>query len=353
MKKDIKKSSYYVWFLGAEEAKGLRGSDFMVPVIRHLVEREKEVEPFKVTLQISHKGLKIIQNVPVGYPTTKATKNGKTEVVKHFIPHHAITSVYQEEDIVSCILLLFNPVTKCPVHVHAYRCDSVETAEILCGQLQTLIERPENQKKLEEIESRLKAKGLVSSTPSKLRKVHSPASGSSDGRSSARESDLSGGSSNSDRLSGFGSQESRIANLYDSLAAELKEKLCTGSQQNHAPILLPPRDYDTVHRQKGNLSGIDFRRCLNLNIVGMNAAKNKKNDLLNAQASGSKQHLVASPRTKVGSSGGSSGIGSDHAPSPDQETENRFLDNQSTSGKYNKYSNLLILIKLPEINKWR
>lgn len=329
MKKDIKKSSYYVWFLGAEEAKGLRGSEFMVPVIRHLVEREKEAEPFKVTLQVSHKGLKIIQNVPITYPVKVTKSNGKTEVVKHFIPHHAVTSVYQEEDIVSCILLLFNPVTKCPVHVHAYRCDSVETAEILCGQLQTLLERPENQKKLEEIESRLKAKGLVQSQ-SKLRKIHSP--GSSDRGSSARESDLSGGSSSSDRLSGFGSQESRIANLYDSLAAELKEKLCTGTQQNHAPILLPPRDYDTVHRQKGNLSGIDFRRCLNMNIVGVNAAKNKKNDLITAQASGtSKQHIAS--RTKVGSSGGSSGIGSDHAPSPDQENDNRFLDNQSTSGK--------------------
>lgn len=335
MKKDIKKSSYYVWFLGAEEAKGLRGNEFMVPVIRHLVEREKEVEPYKVTLQVSHKGLKIIQNVSTGYPAAKAAvKNGKTEVVKHFIPHHAITSVYQEEDIVSCILLLFNPVTKCPVHVHAYRCDSVETAEILSGQLQTLLERPENQKKLEEIESRLRAKGLVSGS-SKVqqhqRKIHSSATSGSSG-SSARESELSGGSSSSDP------QESRIANLYDSLAAELKEKLCTGSQQNHAPILLPPRDYDTVHRQKGNLSGIDFRRCLNMNIVGMNvaaAAKAKKGagELISAvQASGSKQHL-ASPRTKVGSSGGSSGIGSDHAPSPDQENDNRFLDNQSTSGE--------------------
>lgn len=344
MKKDIKKSSYYVWFLGAEEAKGLRGSEFMVPVIRHLVEREKEVEPYKVTLQVSHKGLKIIQNVAASYPATKVVaKNGKTEVVKHFIPHHAITSIYQEEDIVSCILLLFNPVTKCPVHVHAYRCDSVETAEILSGQLQTLLERPENQKKLEEIESRLRAKGLVSGgskVQQHQRKIHSPAtSASSDGRSSARESELSGGSSGSDRMSGFGSQESRIANLYDSLAAELKEKLCTGTQQNHAPILLPPRDYDTVHRQKGNLSGIDFRRCLNMNIVGMNvaaAAKGKKGagELISpAQASGSKQHL-ASPRTKVGSSGGSSGIGSDHAPSPDQENDNRFLDNQSTSGTF-------------------
>lgn len=53
LRKDIKKSSYYVWFLGAKESKGLRGSEYIVPVIRHLEEREKDVEPFKVTLQVS------------------------------------------------------------------------------------------------------------------------------------------------------------------------------------------------------------------------------------------------------------------------------------------------------------
>lgn len=68
-----------------------------------------------------------------------------------------------------------------------------------------------------------------------------------------------------------GCQNERITNLYDSLAAELREKLGMGtdSKSGHAPILLPPRDYDTVHRQKGNLTGIEMRRCLNENIVGV------------------------------------------------------------------------------------
>ena len=60
---DIKKSSYYVWFLGAKESKGLRGEEFISPVVRHLVSKEKEQPPIKVTLQLSNKGLKIIQNV--------------------------------------------------------------------------------------------------------------------------------------------------------------------------------------------------------------------------------------------------------------------------------------------------
>ncbi|XP_022189003.1 serine/arginine repetitive matrix protein 1-like [Nilaparvata lugens] len=282
MRKDIKKSSYYVWFLGAQEAKGLRGAEFITPVVRNLVERERDVEPFKVTLQISHKGLKIVQNVPNtgGFSATPKTSAGKKgELVKHFIPHHAVTCVLQDEDIVACILLLYNPVTKCPVHVHAYRCDSVETASVLSTQLQTLTDRPDNQKKLAELE----AKGLLQPPPNR---TNSTSAESSSGRP---------------------------VSLYDSVAAELRDKL--GSAQ--PPILLPPRDYDTVHRQKGNLSDIDKRRCLNLNIVGMNAKSTRPNKA-----------------AKVGSSGsrGSSGIGSDHAPSPDHEADlARFLDNHSTS----------------------
>lgn len=73
---------------------------------------------------------------------------------KHFITHSAITCSVQTEDIVACILLLYNPVTKCPLHVHAYRCDSESTAQALNQQLQVLINRPENQKRFAELEAR-------------------------------------------------------------------------------------------------------------------------------------------------------------------------------------------------------
>ncbi|XP_050293001.1 uncharacterized protein LOC126733652 [Anthonomus grandis grandis] len=288
LRKDIKKSSYYVWFLGAKESKGLRGSEYIIPVIRHLEEREKDVEPFKVTLQVSHKGLKIVQNIVSQGPKSSKPKN---ETIKHFIPHNTITYVYQHEDIISCILLLFNPVTKCPLHVHAYRCDSLETASHLKQQLQILIDRPENQKKMAEIENRLK--------PIEKSKKLDGSIGSDTG-ASTRESE-----SSEER---FALENSRISSLYDSVAAELRAKL----GKKNSPILLPPRDYDTVHRQKGNLTGIELRRCLNANIVGQNV-KNKR----------------------LESSGGSSGIGSDHPPSPDspETPESRFhtLETHSTS----------------------
>lgn len=179
LRKDIKKSSYYVWFLGAKESKGLRGHEYIIPVVNHLEEREKDVEPFKVTLQVSHKGLKIVQNIVSQGPKSSKPKN---ETIKHFIPHNTITCVYQHEDVIACILLLFNPITKCPLHVHAYRCDSLETAGVLKQQLQVLIDRPENQKKFTEIESRLKV-------PKETKKFDS--SLGSDTGTSTRESESS------------------------------------------------------------------------------------------------------------------------------------------------------------------
>jgi hypothetical protein len=67
LKKDVQKASYYVWFLGAQEAKELRGERVLLSTIPRLIERSRHQEPLKVTLQVSHKGLKIIQvSHPVG-----------------------------------------------------------------------------------------------------------------------------------------------------------------------------------------------------------------------------------------------------------------------------------------------
>ncbi len=54
-------------------------------------------------------------------------------------------------------------------------------------------------------------------------------------------------------------------NLYDNLAAELRAKL--GSRDNQ-PILLPPKDYDTVHRSKGKLINLDDKKATNEKVVG-------------------------------------------------------------------------------------
>jgi hypothetical protein len=52
--------------------------------------------------------------------------------------------------------------------------------------------------------------------------------------------------------------DERNLHLFDSLAAELKEKLNGGA--NGPPLLLPPRDYDTISRSQGNLTAVELRR---------------------------------------------------------------------------------------------
>ncbi|XP_055700533.1 uncharacterized protein LOC129800280 isoform X2 [Phlebotomus papatasi] len=104
--------------------------------------------------------------------------------------------------------------------------------------------------------------------------------------------------------------------LYDSLAAELRAKL----NGKGPPILLPPRDYDTVHRSKGNLAATELRRCQNQSIVG-------------GPDSG-KQGV---------SSRGSSGIGSDLAPSPERQDIQISSDDDWT----NDHQESIIIMQAP------
>lgn len=321
---EIKKSSYYVWFLGAREVRGLRGPEYIASVIRGLLEREhKTGELFKMTIQVSPKGLKIIHNMP-GAPN-HFDKSGKSNAVKLSIPHHAVSSVFQKVDVVGCMLIYDNH-NKCPLTVQAYRCDSVKTANVLHSQLNILIERPENQKKVAEMESKLSSQKCVQASQ---KKQVAPTGPDSTIRSK-RESESSGSSSVGHPSRASSAEQSTMSTLISSLASELKEKIGppVGSLQGTAPLLLPPRDYDTVHRQKGNLSDINTRRCLNTHIVGVNATPNHLEGATSLKPS-------AHAKGKFGSSGGSSGIGSDHAPSPDHEHhDTRFIGNQSSSGKY-------------------
>ena len=90
--------------------------------------------------------------------------------------------------------------------------------------------------------------------------------GRSLGRSSDSSSDLGGARGNSKA----GQQQDKLVSLHESLAAELREKLksqavmtsssggekkapstsLAASAPRHAPLLLPPKDYDTVHRNR-------------------------------------------------------------------------------------------------------
>ena len=270
---------------------------------RYFQRKEEECEPSKVTLQISSKGIKLV-----------------ADSLRHFVPSHAVTYVSQgappDDDIVSVILLLYNPITKCPVHLHAYRCDSVETADLLSELFQLLVDLPENQRKIRDLEQRLQSQGLY------------PSAGQNQSRMLIKSCDTGLGGSSGDLLAGHSDSSSsddvtsndvcksamdlqrpvplqsdpamsktdqeRIARLYDSLAAELRDKLGGAMSGKAAPLLLPPKDYETQQPESGG-------RPMPKN----SAVQSNNNRAGRAVVRGNKQ-------TDNGSSSGlSSGIGSD------------------------------------------
>lgn len=56
---------------------------------------------------------------------------------------------------------VFNPETKCPVHVHCYRCDSPETAAVMHANLQNLLNKKEAKRHIADLEYRLLVNGLI------------------------------------------------------------------------------------------------------------------------------------------------------------------------------------------------
>lgn len=101
---------------------------------------------------------------------------------------------------------------------------------------------------------------------------------SSDGMSDRAFYDDSGADSASFSDDGFPSagsdeiepdlQSLKDAVPFDSVTDELKTRLRLTETQGAAPLLLPPKDYNTVVRRHGDLEKAGKRRCLQIPIVG-------------------------------------------------------------------------------------
>lgn len=187
-----------------------------------------------------------------------------------------MTYVYQmkSSDVVACIYLGYMPRTQRYVHVHVYRFDGAETASTFSKQMTQMIEA--NMSRIREVEIDLANKG----------EIDDPRLTSSDGMSEPHTTDsvesavgsTSSNCSDEDPRGGGNSrynidpdlQSLKDVQPFDNVADELRYRL----QLKEAPLLLPPRDYDTISRAHGNLSGVNHRRCLNLDIVGENAVNN-------------------------------------------------------------------------------
>ena len=266
-KDNIKKSQYYLWYLGWKESNGLYGREFTDPISVELALRRKQDNLPKLTIEVGKKEIKIVQQ------KEHYDKKGKlkTERIRYpAIPSKDVTFAAQgyppNDDVVSCIFLGFNPDTNCAVHVHVYRCDSSQTAAILVSHLNQLIEIPENKQRARKIEVELAEQGQVI-----------PVWGTSDGRST-RTSSGSGSSHGRDlepqRIqppSGAPLQQQMEddsgVDPFESLQMELQQKFSI--KEDSCPVLLPPKDYDTLHRGHGNLTKAEkIRKALGIDEFG-------------------------------------------------------------------------------------
>lgn len=274
-KKDKNKDSqkFYVEFLGWIETKGLRGRKFTDPVAENLRRKQRNlINPPKFTLQVSNQEIKISQDV-------EEKKKRKIKTVNYpIIPTRDVTYIAQAtnpdtgrpDDIVACIYLGYVPRTKKYVHVHVYRFDTAETAAQYVKLLNNII--TVHAERTKEIEISLANKGLIAD----------PRLGESDGLSDPRTDSAadSGASTNSEYS--FPDMEDIEPDLqslketmaFDNVTDELKQRLNI-SKKEGAPILLPPKDYDTISRARGNLNSIEKRKCLNETIVGLNGVRSR------------------------------------------------------------------------------
>ena len=248
----IAKRQYYVQYLGWKEVQGVWGREFTESVTKELIKRRAGASLPKLTIEVSPKELKITQLIE---------KKGKTQKLKYpAIPSKDITYAVQatspDEDVVSCIYLGYNPQTRCAVHVHVYRCDSLDTADLLADHLTQITEIPEYQKRAVRIEQDLVARDQVRPRPSAFvgsSKYIADDVSTQDGVveddrmfESARRDMYRNGEDYPSREK----QQEEETGVFNSLAAELQAKL--DARRAKDPILHPPKDYDTIHRKIGN-----------------------------------------------------------------------------------------------------
>lgn len=321
-----KTQKFYVEFLGWIESRGLMGEKYVRPVVDDLRRKhQKWRNAPKLTVQVSKAELKISQDVP-----EKNKKNKSKNIKFPIIPVEDVTFVSQArhpvtgqpDDIVACIYLGYIPRTKRSVHVHVYRFDSPQTATKYVRMIQGVMGMQED--RLKQVEFSLIARGEIED-PIGTTFVYRPRSsprdpgiGSSDGMSEPRtDSAPDSAAASTCSTNSFPSDEIepdlislRDQMPFESVTDELRQKLSMTAKEGK-PLLLPPKDYDTIRRKQGNLENVSTRRCLNTSIVG--------------------NMPLSSPRSRNTSD--ESGIGLD-SPSPSEE-QKKFPDSDYDEDREN------------------
>jgi len=262
-----KEGRFYVEYLGWKETRGIQGNEFIDPILRKLIsKRESARRLHRMTIKVGKYEMQISQ--------VKVDSHGKSQKVRYPAQlMEDVTFVSQcsrpYSDIVGCIFLGYNMQTQCAAHVHAYRFDSEETARVFTNLVSSIIFHPDYKERIVAIEQDLVKLGqIVKREPLSVNHDTMGSDAGSYGSHSPNSSDsgLARSFPTADEalkqrkdiviIKRTPSQKDKQPNqqrLFTTIQDELSHKL-TLQEQKDAPILLPPKDYDTILRKHGHLS---------------------------------------------------------------------------------------------------
>lgn len=272
-----KDERYYVEYLGWKETAGLYGREFTDPIVEQLLRRTRHSKLPKLTLKLNREHIAITQEV--------FKKKSRPEKVRYPLVAardvaFSAQSSAPDADVVACIFLGYNPLTQCAVHVHVYRFDSANTARLFDCRVRDIIGVPEYRQRMLGVESYLAELGHV------RRRRSGTAADGGGGRYGVPPPRVNDDQvfryltpAEALRLRGDivirraprpagddGDDDDGRQNPFESVKEELEYKL-----KQRAPLLLPPKDYDTVVRRHGHVDIRDEVKSRHASIVGSNA----------------------------------------------------------------------------------
>ena len=257
------KCQFYVEFLGWMECRGLRGKRYTEPVLQELRRRRRKMDkPPKITIQLTGRDLRISQDLE-----ERKSAHGIRKVQFPPIPSSDVTYAVQNavqnakpkkghggenklDDTVSCIYLGYMPRTQRWVHVHVYRFDEPSTASTFVRLMSALVDA--NLTRINEVERILSDKGEIDIPNHAMWETlsDSPTTNTAGiGTDSAAGSNYSDDEDKGgDSIALCNDVEDELRSLcdvreFDHVAMELRKRL---NIDDTKPLLLPPKDYDTI-----------------------------------------------------------------------------------------------------------
>lgn len=261
---------FYVEFLGWLPCLGIRGNIYTNSIAYELIARKRNFPAVpKMTLQVSLIDIKFSTDDPDGHHQEKITSVKYPCIMMKDVTYTALMPE-PYDDIATCIFVGFNPVTRSMLHTHVYQFDSPATASTFVNRLNKTVATSQHQAYINQVEDQLRREGYLNASVAKSPPpTRFPKSTNAETHPvEHREPE----------------QAPYITPEMQSMQAmtnELKHKL----KMRDSPLLLPPKDYDTIRRKQGRLEDISNRKSLNELVVGRTAVE--------AAASGSKEKSVS------------------------------------------------------------